>query len=316
MAIFPVSADAIVRAHDLIRPYIHRTPVLTCTSLDHMAGFPLFFKCENFQKIGAFKIRGGMNAVLSLPEEDLAKGVTTHSSGNHAQALASAARMKGIPAYIVMPETSPTVKKQAVEGYGAKVTYCLPTQQAREETLAKVVAETGATFIHPYDHLDVIAGQATCAKELLEDVPGLDVVITPVGGGGLLAGTALYCHYFAPQVTVVAGEPTGADDTARSFAAHERVVPNPPHTIADGLLASVGAITFPVIHSLVASVITVTDQEIVAAMRLIWERMKIIIEPSCAVPFAALIQQKTRFAGKKVGVILTGGNVDLGKLPF
>jgi threonine dehydratase len=308
--------QTIREAHERIGPFIHRTPVLTSGSLDGMAGARVFFKCENFQKIGAFKIRGGMNAVLSLPAEERRHGVATHSSGNHAQAIAYAAREVGTPAYIVMPRNAPEIKKKAVAGYGAEIILCEPTLQAREDTLREVVARTGAAFVHPFDDYRVIAGQATCAVELLEDVPGLEVVMAPVGGGGLLGGTALAVHYLSPGTPVVAGEPAGADDAYRSLKAGAIQTNATTQTIADGLLTSLGDKTFPLIRQYVQDIITVTDEEIVAAMRLIWERMKIIIEPSCAVPFAALLREKERFAGKRVGIILTGGNVDLGKLPF
>jgi threonine dehydratase len=308
--------QTIREAHERIGPFIHRTPVLTSGSLDGMAGARVFFKCENFQKIGAFKIRGGMNAVLSLPAGELRHGVATHSSGNHAQAIAYAAREVGTPAYIVMPRNAPEIKKKAVAGYGAEIILCEPTLKAREETLREVVARTGAAFVHPFDDYRVIAGQATCAVELLEDVPGLEVVMAPVGGGGLLSGTALAVHYLSPGTPVIAGEPAGADDAYRSLKAGAIQTNATTQTIADGLLTSLGNKTFPLIQQYVADIVTVTDEEIVAAMRLIWERMKIIVEPSCAVPFAALLREKERFAGKRVGIILTGGNVDLGKLPF
>lgn len=308
--------QTIREAHRRIQPFIHRTPVLTSGSLDGMAGAPVFFKCENFQKIGAFKIRGGLNAVLSLPPAERRNGVATHSSGNHAQAIAFAARQVGIRAYIVMPRTAPEIKKRAVAGYGAEIILCEPTLQSREDTLKEVVQRTGAVFVHPFDDYRVIAGQATCAVELLEEVPDLEVVMTPVGGGGLLSGTALAVHYLAPRTKVIAGEPAGADDAFRSVRAGTLQTNATTHTIADGLLTSLGDKTFPLIRQYVEDIIVVTDEQIVAAMRLIWERMKIIIEPSCAVPFAALLKEKERFAGKRTGIILSGGNVDLGKLPF
>lgn len=313
---FPISVQDIEEAHDRIRPFIHRTPVLTSQSINDIAGCDLYFKCENFQKIGAFKARGGLNALMSLPEEDRLKGVVTHSSGNHAQAVAMAAKKIGVPAYIVMPKTAPEVKKKAVLGYGARVTFCQPTQQSREAHAAMIQEKTGATFISPYNDYKVITGQATAAKELIEDMPGLEALIAPVGGGGLLAGSALSAHYLAPEVAVYAGEPEGAKDTCLSMQAGEIIQLQKPDSIADGLLAPVGDKNFAIIKKLVKEVFTVTDEEIVAAMRLVWERMKIIIEPSCAVPVAALLKNKEVFAGKKVGVILTGGNVDLGKLPF
>lgn len=313
---FPISLEDIQLAHDKIRPYIHRTPILTSTSVNEIAGSELYFKCENFQKVGAFKARGGVNAVLSLPEEQRKSGVVTHSSGNHAQAIALAAKMAGVPAYIVMPKTAPEVKKKAVAGYGAQITLCEPTQQSREENATRIQDETGATFISPYNDYSVITGQATSAKELLEDQPDLDIMITPVGGGGLLAGTALTCHYTNPKIEVYAGEPEGAKDTYLSMQKGEITKFENPTSIADGLLASMGDKNFAIIKPLVKDVFLVTDEEIVKAMQLIWERMKIIIEPSCAVPVAALLKYKAPFQGKKVGVILTGGNVDLAKLPF
>ncbi|OEK07146.1 pyridoxal-phosphate dependent enzyme [Roseivirga misakiensis] len=312
----PLSFQDIQAAHDLISPFVHRTPVLTSESVNEIAGAELYFKCENFQKIGAFKARGGVNAVMSLPKEQQKNGVVTHSSGNHAQAIALAAKMAGVPAYIVMPKTAPEVKKKAVAGYGAQITFCEPTQQSREENAARIQQETGATFISPYNDYTVIAGQATCAKELLEDHPNLDIVIAPVGGGGLLAGTALSCHYMNPTLEVYAGEPEGAKDTYLSMQAGEITKVDKPSSIADGLLASMGYKNFGIIKPLVKDILVVTDEEIVEAMRLIWERMKIIIEPSCAVPVAALLKYRAPFQGKKVGVILTGGNVDLAKLPF
>lgn len=313
---FKITQSDIQAAHEKIQPFIHRTSVLTCQSINEMVGAELFFKCENFQKIGAFKARGGINAVLSLPEEARAKGVVTHSSGNHAQAIALAAKMAGVPAYIVMPKTAPEVKKKAVAGYGAQITLCEPTQQSREENSARIQEETGATFISPYNDYAVITGQATCAKELIEDQPDLAILIAPVGGGGLLAGSALSAHYYKPELTVYAGEPEGAKDTYLSMQAGTITKVEKPSSIADGLLASMGDKNFEIIKELVKDIFLVTDEEIVAAMRIIWERMKIVIEPSCAVPFAAILKNKDVFAGKKVGIILTGGNVDLAKLPF
>ena len=311
------TAATIESRHRAISSYIHRTPVLTSRQLNRISGAEIYFKCENFQKVGAFKARGAINAVLTLTEYELKNGVATHSSGNHGQALAWAAAQRGAVAYIVMPSTAPAVKKAAIRDYGAKVVECEPTLAARASTLHKVVEETGATFIHPFNDYRVIAGQATCARELLEDVDEhLDHVIAPVGGGGLLSGTALSVHYFSPQTEVVAGEPEGADDAYRSFKAGRLIPLENPNTIADGLLTSLGDKTFSIIQELVSGIYTVNDDEIVEAMRLIWERMKIVIEPSCAVPFAAVLKNKAIFGGKQVGVILTGGNVDLGKLPF
>lgn len=308
--------EIIEAAAERIAPYAHRTPVMTCKMLNQISGADLYFKCENFQKVGAFKFRGGCNTVLSLTEAEKTKGVATHSSGNHAQAIALAAKLVGIPAYIVMPSTSPQVKKDAVKGYGAKIIECEPTLQAREDTLNEVVERTGATFIHPFNDYRVIAGQATAAKELIEEAPPLDIIMAPVGGGGLLSGTALSTRYYSPRSVVIAAEPEGADDAYQSFQAKRLIPQTQPNTIADGLLTSMGDKTFDIMMKYVSDVITVNDPQIIEAMRLIWQRMKIVIEPSCAVPFAAVLKQKERFEGKKIGIILTGGNVDLGKLPF
>ncbi|MEM1138145.1 MAG: pyridoxal-phosphate dependent enzyme [Bacteroidota bacterium] len=312
---FTFPAKSIVEeAHARIKPYIHRTPLLTCKSIDNMLGSRVYFKCENFQKIGAFKARGATNAIFQL--SDAVESVATHSSGNHAQAVAYAANLRGLKAYIVMPQTAPKVKVKAVKGYGAKVIFCEPNQTARENTLSEVVADTGATFIHPYDNNAVICGQASAAKELIEDTEPLDYLVVPVGGGGLLAGTALSAKYFSPSTKVIAGEPEGADDAYQSLIAGKILPANNPKTIADGLLTSLGKRNFPIIQTLVGGIITVSDTEIIAAMRIIWERMKIIIEPSCAVPLAVLIKEKSQYKELKIGVILTGGNVDLDKLPF
>jgi len=307
---------AIRAAAKRIRPYAHRTPVLTCSSLDTMAGAELFFKCENLQKVGAFKFRGAANTVFSLSEEEASRGVATHSSGNHAQALALAARLRGIPAHIVMPESSPKVKVAAVRGYGARIVFCAPTQRDRERTLEEVVAQTGATFIHPYNNPGIIAGQGTCALELLEQVSDLDMVIAPVGGGGLLSGTALSCHYLRPEIRVIAGEPKGADDAFRSLR-DGRIYPSEnPRTVADGLRTSLGTLTFPIIRRHVERIVTVEEDSIVAAMRHIWERMKILVEPSAAVPFAAILEEGFDARGKRIGIVLSGGNVDLDTLPW
>jgi threonine dehydratase len=273
----------------------------------------LYFKCENFQKIGAFKIRGGMNASLQLTKEQLEKGVATHSSGNHAQALAFAAKMLGIKAYIVMPESSPQVKVNAVRGYGAEVTICASNQAARESTLQSIVDQTGATFIHPYDNDEVITGQATCVKEIIEAMPDVDIVVTPVGGGGLLSGTCLGAHYFKPGLKVYAGEPEGAADAVLSIQSGKVEKAPFVNTIADGLLTTLSERTLEIIQAHVADILLVSEDEIKAALRLVYERMKIIIEPSCAVPLAAVLKNPDLFKGKKVGIILTGGNVDLSK---
>jgi threonine dehydratase len=296
-----------------IAPYIHNTPIMTCKSINALYGLDLYFKCENFQKIGAFKIRGGMNASLQLTKEQLEKGVATHSSGNHAQALAFAAKMLGIKAYIVMPESSPQVKVNAVRGYGAEVTICASNQAARESTLQSIVDLTGATFIHPYDNDEVITGQATCVKEMIEAMPDVDIVVTPVGGGGLLSGTCLGAHYFKPGLKVFAGEPEGAADAVLSIQSGKVEKAPFVNTIADGLLTTLSERTLEIIQAHVADILLVSEDEIKAALRLVYERMKIIIEPSCAVPLAAVLKNAHLFKGKKVGIILTGGNVDLSK---
>jgi threonine dehydratase len=308
-----ITQETIQQAHERIKPYIHHTPVLTSESLDDMAGSRLFFKCENFQKVGAFKARGAMNAALSLTEEQQKKGLATHSSGNHAQALARAAKILGVKSYIVMPRTAPEIKKRGVRGYGGEIFECEPTLAARESTLADVIKKTGATEIHPFNNYEVIAGQATAAKEMIEAVSPLDFILAPVGGGGLLSGTALAAKYFSPKTIVIAGEPAGSDDAYRSLQSG-KIEQAQSNTIADGLLTSLGDKTFPIILENVKEIITVTDEEIIAAMRLIWERLKIIIEPSCAVPFAAVLKDKSKFLGKRVGIILSGGNVDLEKV--
>ncbi len=296
-----------------ITPYIHNTPIMTCKSINELYGLDLYFKCENFQKIGAFKIRGGMNASLQLTKEQLEKGVATHSSGNHAQALAFAAKMLGIKAYIVMPESSPQVKVNAVRGYGAEVTICASNQAARESTLEAIVERTGATFIHPYDNDEVITGQATCVKEIIDAIPDVDIVVTPVGGGGLLSGTCLGAHYFKPGLKVYAGEPEGAADAVLSIQSGKVEKAPFVNTIADGLMTTLSERTLEIIKAHVADIILVSEDEIKAALRLVYERMKIIIEPSCAVPLAAVLKNADLFKGKKVGIILTGGNVDLSK---
>jgi threonine dehydratase len=308
-----ITKESIGQAHERIKPYIHRTPVMTSHGVDELAGCKIYFKCENLQKIGAFKARGAMNAVLSLPEKERLKGVATHSSGNHAQALARAAKIMGIKSYIVMPHTAPVIKKRGVEGYGGEIFECEPTLQSRESTLAEVIKKTGAVEIHPFNNYDVMAGQGTAVKELIEEVDGLDVIMAPVGGGGLLSGTALTVRYFSPKTIVIAAEPEGADDAFRSMRSG-KIEPTQSNSIADGLLTSLGDKTFPVIRDHVKEVITVSDKQIISAMKFIWERMKIIIEPSASVPFAAVLKQKKKFAGKKVGIILSGGNVDLEKI--
>jgi threonine dehydratase len=305
-----ITKETIEQAHERIKPFVHRTPVLTSAGINDIAGCSIFFKCENFQKVGAFKARGATNAALSLSPEACAKGIATHSSGNHAQAIARAAKTLGVPAYIVMPNNAPEIKKKGVLGYGGQIFECEPTLQARESTLAEVIAKTGATEIHPFNNYDVIAGQATAAKELIEETPPLDFILAPVGGGGLLSGTALAVKYFSPTTKVIAGEPAGADDAYRSIKSG-KIELSQSNTIADGLLTTLGDKTFPIIRDNVQEIITVTDDEIIAAMRLIWERLKIIVETSAAVPFAAVLKGKEKFSGKKIGIILSGGNVDL-----
>ncbi len=308
-----ITKESIESAAVRIAPFIHTTPIMTNKSINELSGLDLYFKCENFQKIGAFKIRGGMNASLQLTPEQMEKGVATHSSGNHAQALAFAAKMLGIKAYIVMPESSPQVKVNAVRGYGAEVTICASNQAARESTLQEIVDRTGATFIHPYDNDEVITGQATCVKEMIEAIPDIDIVVTPVGGGGLLSGTCLGAHYFKPGLKVYAGEPEGAADAVLSIQSGK--VEKAPfiNTIADGLMTTLSDRTLAIIKAHVSDILLVSDDEIKAALRLVYERMKIIIEPSCAVPLAAVLKNPALFKGKKVGIILSGGNVDLSK---
>ena len=306
----------IEEAHQLIKKYVHHTPVFTSTSINNIVGAELFFKAENLQKVGAFKFRGACNAVFSLTAVEASKGVATHSSGNHAAALALAARLRGIPAYIVMPENAPDIKKKAVAGYGAKITFCQPTLEARETTTQKIIQTTGAKLVHPYDNFMVISGQGTAAKELIEEYPRLDVLMAPVGGGGLISGTAIAAKHLLPGCQVFAAEPLGADDAFKSFHTKTLVPQKGPKTIADGLLTSLGQRNFEIILSKVDDVVTVTEEGIITAMRMVWERMKVIIEPSSAVPLAAILEQKVDVKGKRVGLILSGGNVDLGKLPF
>jgi threonine dehydratase len=310
----PVLKD-IRDAHSRIKPFIHRTPVLTCRAIDDKLGASFFFKCENLQKVGAFKIRGACNAIYSLDDKGSANGVATHSSGNHAAALALAAQWRGIKAYVVMPENSSAIKQKAVAGYGAEIILCKPTLKAREEDLEKVVQSTGAAVIHPYNDHRVICGQGTAALELCEDITDLDIVMAPVGGGGLLSGTAIAVKGLSPQTEVIAGEPERADDAYRSLKAGRIIPVESPDTIADGLLTSLGDLTFPIIEKHVKDIITVSEEDIIAAMRLIWERMKIIVEPSASVPLGVM-QRPKDFTHKRVGIILSGGNVDLGKLPW
>jgi threonine dehydratase len=306
----------IIAAAQRIEPYIHRTPVLSSKLINEILDAEVYFKCENFQRAGAFKMRGASNAILTLSKEELKNGVATHSSGNHAAALALAARNIGVKAYIVMPSNSSNVKVDAVRQYGGIITFCEPNVIAREEMLLKVVAETHATEIHPYNNVRIIAGQATAAKELIEQTEKLDIIMAPVGGGGLLSGTALSTAYFSPGTAVISGEPENADDAWRSLQEGSIQPVSPLHTIADGLRTSLGTLTFPIIRDHVKEIITVDENSIIEAMRLIWMRMKIIIEPSSAVPLASIMKEKSIFKGKRIGIILSGGNVDLDHLPW
>lgn len=306
----------ILETYDRIRHKIHKTPVMTSQTVNQLTGADIYFKCENFQKVGAFKARGATNASFSLTKEQLKKGIATHSSGNHAQAIAYAASLLKTRAYIIMPGNSPIVKVNAVKSYGARIVFCNPTLEARERELNRIVDQTGAYFIHPYNDYDVIAGQATAAYELFGQVSPLDAVITPVGGGGLLSGTALSRNYFSERTKIFAAEPDGAGDAFLSLQ-KGRIIPSiKPETIADGLLTSLGTRTFPIIRENVGKIILVSDQEIIRAMKFIWERMKIIVEPSACVTLAAILKEKKFFNGLKIGVILSGGNVDINKLPF
>ncbi len=312
---FPTFAD-VIAAHDRIAPYIHRTPILTSSFLNDLTGAELFFKCENFQKAGAFKVRGACNAVFGLPEDKLAKGVATHSSGNHALSLSYAAGRRGIPCTVVMPRTAPEAKKAAVRGYGGRIVECEPSTTSREAVFADVVAETGAEFVHPYNDLRVITGQATCSRELLDQVDGLQAVVAPIGGGGMISGTCLTVSSIAPDVQIYAAEPEQADDAYRSFKAGHIIADDAPVTVADGLKVPLKENTWHYVSNHVTDILTASEQEIIDAMRLTWARMKIVIEPSCAVPLATILRNPEVFRGKRVGVVITGGNVDLDKLPW
>jgi threonine dehydratase len=303
-------------AEERIRRHIHRTPVLTSSFINSLVGAELFFKCENFQKAGAFKARGASNAVFGLSDEQAARGVATHSSGNHGTCLSYAAGRRGIPCTVVMPRTAPQAKKDAVRGYGGKVVECEPSTSSREAVFAEVVAETGAEFVHPYNDPRVIAGQATCSKELIEQVDGLDAVIAPIGGGGMVSGTCLTLSSLAPHIRVYAAEPEQADDAYRSFKAGHIIADDAPNTVADGLKVPLKDLTWHFVKNHVTDILTASEDEIVDAMKLIWKRMKIVMEPSSAVPLATILKNKNVFAGKRVGIIITGGNVDLDKLPW
>ncbi|WP_296059270.1 beta-hydroxyaspartate dehydratase BhcB [uncultured Amphritea sp.] len=308
--------DDVLIAHERIKPYIHETPVLTSRFLNELTGAELFFKCENLQKAGAFKVRGASNAVFGLTEAQAAVGVATHSSGNHALSLSYAAGQRGIPVTVVMPRTAPQAKKDAVRGYGGTIVECEPSTSSREAVFADVVAESGADFVHPYNDPRVIAGQATCAKELLSQVDNLDAVIAPIGGGGMISGTCLTLSTLAPQVKIYAAEPLNADDAARSFKAGYIIADDAPETVADGLKVPLKDLTWHFVSNHVTDILTATEEEIVDAMKLIWKRMKIVVEPSSAVPLATILKNPDLFRGKRVGVIITGGNVDLDKLPW
>lgn len=318
MTRYAADLQAVREAAERLAGRAHRTPVATCATLDRLAGRRLFFKCEHLQRAGAFKFRGALNAVSRLSPEAAARGVVTHSSGNFAQALALAARERGIPAQIVMPRTAAAIKRRAVEGYGGRVIECEPTLAAREETARAVLAETGGTFLHPYNHPDVIAGQGTAALELLEEVPGIEALVAPVGGGGLLSGTAIAAKGIDPRIRVFGAEPAGADDAARSLAAGRLIPQTAPRTIADGLLTSLGDLTWPILRDHVERILTISEEQIVEAMRLSWSRAKLLIEPSSAVALAAVLLGEFRdLPGlERVGVILSGGNVDLDRLPW
>lgn len=308
--------DDVLAAHARIAPYIHRTPVLTSSYFNELTGAELFFKCENFQKAGAFKVRGACNAVFGLPDEIAAKGVATHSSGNHALSLSYAAGRRGIPCNVVMPRTAPQAKKDAVRGYGGVITECEPSTSSREAVFAGVHAATGADFVHPYNDPRVIAGQATCSRELMEQVEGLDAIIAPIGGGGMISGTCLTVSSIAPGVDVFAAEPKNADDAFRSLKAGHIIADDAPETVADGLKVPLKDLTWHFVKNHVTDVFTATEEEIVEAMKLTWKRMKIVMEPSCAVPLATILKNPEVFRGRRVGVIITGGNVDLDKLPW
>jgi threonine dehydratase len=308
--------DDVKEAHERIKPYIHRTPVLTSSYFNGLTGADLFFKCENFQKAGAFKARGASNAVFGLSEADAGNGVATHSSGNHGLSLAYAAGRRGIPATVVMPRTAPEAKKAAVRGYGGRVVDCEPSTTSREAVFAEVVAETGADFVHPYNDPRVIAGQATCSKELVEEIGDLDAVIAPIGGGGMVSGSCLTLSNLSPTTKIFAAEPKNADDAYRSFKAGHIIADDAPQTVADGLKVPLKELTWHFVSNYVEDILVASEDEIVDAMYLVWQRMKIVIEPSSAVPLATILKNRELFVGKRVGVILTGGNVDLKKLPW
>jgi len=311
-----LTIEHVREAHERIRPHIRRTPVLTSDHLDALTGAALFFKCENLQEPGAFKVRGACNAVFGLDDEAAQKGVATHSSGNHASCLSYAAMLRGIPCNVVMPHTAPQAKKDTVRRYGGKITECAPSTSSREETFARVQAETGGDFVHPYNDPRVIAGQATCALELLEQTGGLDAVIAPIGGGGMVSGTCLTLSNLAPETAIYAAEPAQADDACRSFRAGHIIADDAPQTIADGLLVPLKDNTWHFVKNNVTDIFTASEDEIIDAMKLTWKHLRVVIEPSSAVPLATILKNPEVFKGKHVGVIITGGNVDLDKLPW
>ena len=318
MGKYAASMEDVIAASKRIERHGHRTPILTNKTINQLAGKKIFFKCENFQKIGAFKFRGGWNAISSLSDKEAEKGACTHSSGNHAQAVAYAAMKRNIPAYIVMPENAPKVKIQAVKGYGAKITLCKPTLKSRKETLEKIAEKTGAYVVHPFNEPKVIAGQGTAALELIEDVGDLDAICAPIGGGGLMSGTCIAARDMLPNARLFGAEPKGADDAYRSLKEGKLLPQENPNTICDGLLTSMGENTWNILKDHLEDIITVDDEEVITAMRLVWERMKIIIEPSCATPLAAILTPEFKKLKniETIGIILTGGNADLSKLPF
>lgn len=311
-----ISKEEFTKLHSNIAGYIKRTPIMRSRLLNGLAGTEVYFKCENFQRMGAFKMRGATAAIMALGAEERKKGVVTHSSGNFAQAVSLSAKSLGIPAYIVMPSSAPQVKKEAVKTYGGQITECEPNIKARESAAKKIQEDTGAVFLHPSNDLDVIYGQGTAAKEFLEDFPELDVIITPVGGGGLLAGTALAVDFYAEKCKTIGAEPFEVDDAYRSLKSGKIEFNKSTNTIADGLKTHLGDKNFPIIQERVSEIIRVEEEEIISAMKLIWERLKIVVEPSAAVAFAALLREKEKFQGKKVGIIISGGNVDVSNLPF
>ena len=308
--------DDVKTAHERIKPYINRTPVLTSDYLNEMTGAELFFKCENFQTPGAFKVRGASNAVFGLDDEQAKMGVATHSSGNHASCLSYAASLRGIPCNVVMPSTAPQAKKDTVARYGGVITECEPSTSAREETFAKVQAATGGDFVHPYNDPRVIAGQATCAREFIEQTDGVDIIMAPIGGGGMISGTCLTISNIAPEIQIIAAEPEQADDAYRSFKAGYIIADDAPKTIADGLLVPLKDLTWHFVSNHVTDILTASEEEIIDAMKLTWKHLRVVMEASSSVPLATILKNKERFAGKRVGIIITGGNVDLDTLPW